>query len=128
MNGLQPLQQYLAMPQHWNTPLSQEQVAPYQQWQMQNMGIGDILQGSNSDYDYQGAYLSGLQRNLGLGEHFTDQFKKPNHPTFSDQAWNPLGLPAGQWQGDNYIQPNGLIHWGPQQEYYGNTLNSPIRL
>lgn len=98
--------QYLAAPQRWNTPLPQNQVQPFQQWQMQNAPMGDIIQGDGADYDYQGAFLAGLQRNLASGQHFTDQFKKPNHPTFSNESWNPLGLPAGHWENNQFIAPS----------------------
>ena len=117
----------LGDPQHWNTPLPQEQAAPYQQWQYQNLHMGDIIQGPKSDYDNQGAFLAGLQRNLVAGQHFSDQFKKPTHPTFSNESWNPLGLPAGRWEGNNYIRPDGLMNWGPQAAYLGNTLLGGIR-
>lgn len=71
--------------------------------------MGDIIQGDKTDYDYQGAFLAGLQRNLANGQHFTDQFKKPSHPTFSNESFNPLGFPAGHWQGNNYL-PSSEAH------------------
>ena len=112
--------QYLAQPQKWNTPLPQNQVQPYQQWQMQNAPMGDILQGDEADYDYQGAFLAGLQRNLAGGQHFTDAFKKPNHPTFSNESFNPLGFPAGRWEGEQFNGPSINI---PQRPTYGFDRN-----
>lgn len=37
------------------------------------------------DYDLQGWWQANQGKNLGEG-HLTDQWKKPNHPTFSDQS------------------------------------------
>lgn len=38
-----------------------------------------------SDYDLQGAFLAGVKPDADRG-HFPDTFKKPNHPTFSDES------------------------------------------
>ena len=50
-----------------------------------------------NDYDMAGAYLSGAQP--GENAHFTDEFKKPNHPTFSTESkYNGAdGKYGGQW-------------------------------
>lgn len=98
----------LLRPENQNTPLPAASEQDYKLWQMQNMSISDILRGIMSDYDYQGAYLAGLNRNAAAGEHFTDLYKKPNHPTFSNESFNPLGVPSGRWEGDTYIRPDGM--------------------
>ena len=58
---------------------------------------------SGADYDLMGAYKAGLKP--GENGHFSDEFKKPNHPTFSVESkyWKP-GLPAGRWENDNYVK------------------------
>jgi len=92
-----------------NTPLPVDKEEDYKLWQMQNMSISDILRGLLTDYDYQGAYQKGLKRDFKSGEHFTDEFKKYGHPTFSNESWNPLGLPAGTWENNVYKKPNGML-------------------
>ena len=57
---------------------------------------------SGDDYDLRGAFKAGLQPDVKTG-HWPDTFKKPNHPTFSDQSkYAPYGNP-GSWKGDTYV-------------------------
>ena len=60
---------------------------------------------SGADYDLRGAYEDGLLP--GENGHFSDKFKRPNHPTFSIESkyWRP-GMPAGRWNGEEYIRMN----------------------
>lgn len=52
--------------------------------------------GDNYDYDMRGAFLAGVGK-AGNG-HYPDTFKKPNHPTFSDQSQYSRGdLQGGRW-------------------------------
>lgn len=58
---------------------------------------------SGYDYDLRGAYEAGLVP--GENGHFSDLFKKPNHPTFSiESKYYKPGLPAGRWEGEKYIR------------------------
>jgi hypothetical protein len=59
---------------------------------------------SGEDYDLQAAYEAGLTPDKG---HFSDIFKKPNHPTFSIEStyWKP-GMAAGRWEGEKFIKMN----------------------
>ncbi len=61
---------------------------------------------SGQDYDLRGAFKAGLSPNPETG-HWPDTFKKPNHPTFSNQSIYAKDAPdkAGTWQGDTYIPP-----------------------
>lgn len=54
--------------------------------------------GASQDYDMRGAWAQ-LGGNLpAQGAHFTDQFKKPNHPTFSAQSqYSTPARPGGNW-------------------------------
>lgn len=54
--------------------------------------------GANYDYDMRGAWAQ-LGGNLpAQGMHFTDQFKKPNHPTFSSGSMYSTPIkPGGNW-------------------------------
>jgi hypothetical protein len=56
------------------------------------------------DYDVNGYFLSG--QGTSPNGHMTDQFKKPNHPTFSDESiYSSLtGTKPGSWQGPNHDQ------------------------
>ena len=51
---------------------------------------------SDFDYDLRGAWWTGEQADEG--GHMTDRFKKPNHPTFSDQSqYSSPAAPGGHW-------------------------------
>ena len=54
--------------------------------------------GASQDYDMRGAWAQ-LGGNLpAQGAHFTDQFKKPNHPTFSGGSqYSTPAQPGGNW-------------------------------
>ena len=61
----------------FNTPLSKNEMPLYKKW------AGDRIR-DTYDYDLQGMWLNNKQ--FGDNGHGTDQFKKPNHPTFSTQS------------------------------------------
>ncbi len=90
-----------------NTKLSPEQETGFQQWKQKN-----APRDSGEDYDLRGAFLKGYTPSPENG-HFPDEFKKPNHPTFSDQSKFAKDYPdlAGHWASDNktYIPPRGKI-------------------
>lgn len=89
----------------YNTALSPDQERAFQAWKAQKMP-GD----SGVDYDQRGAYLAGLQQQSN--GHWEDQFKKPNHPTFSDQSqYAPSGSP-GTWAGNTFIPPAPMADGG----------------
>lgn len=76
----------------YDTPLNQDQTADYNRWRAT---LPPALQ-NTSDYDLQGAYLASSQADGRA--HMTDQFKKPNHMTFStgSQYSNPQ-MQGGVW-------------------------------
>lgn len=78
----------------YNTPLTAAETKNYQTW-LQTL---PEFQRSTRDYDLQGAFKAGLGRS-GNG-HFPDTFKKPNHPTFSDQSIyaGKEGNVGGEWK------------------------------
>lgn len=59
---------------------------------------------SGHDYDLRGAYKAGFLPDPQTG-HWPDTYKKPNHPTFSDQSvYSSLtGTRPGTWQGETYV-------------------------
>lgn len=88
-------------PSHYDTPLTQGQEEKFQDWKSK-MAPND----SGEDYDLRGAFLNNISPDEKTG-HWPDTFKKPNHPTFSDQSMYAGERPdlAGRWQGDVYIPP-----------------------
>jgi len=61
----------------FNTPLSPEQQTQYDK---------QFTKDDSYDYDMQGWFkANGGERHEG-GEHYPDTWKKPNHPTFSDES------------------------------------------
>ncbi|WP_223518242.1 hypothetical protein [Pseudomonas sp. BF-R-21] len=80
----------------YNTPLAPAEEQKFNQWAQANNRVKDSY-----DYDMRGAFqelMSGQTQQADNG-HFTDKFKKPNHPTFSDESqYNGTdGLSGGQW-------------------------------
>lgn len=60
------------------------------------------------DYDLRGFYGKHPDFTAAPGQHMTDEFKRPNHPTFSDESryYNPqTAYLGGHWDGDVFI-PN----------------------
>jgi hypothetical protein len=69
----------------YDTPIPASRAAEYQAWlKRQSAQSGRDISRDAEDYDIQGYFLSGE----GTDErgHGTDRFKKPNHPTFSDES------------------------------------------
>lgn len=90
------------------TFLPKDMMPMFQAWKDQ-YAPGD----SGEDYDYQGAFLHGARP--GPDGHWPDTWKKPNHPTFSNESIyaglaknNPeftkggATLP-GHWEGDKFV-------------------------
>ena len=69
----------------YNTKLSKEDEAKFQQWAADNNRLGDL-----TNYDMRGWWKQNAAQDAAAqGDargHFTDEFKKPNHPTFSDES------------------------------------------
>jgi hypothetical protein len=79
----------------YNTQLTPQQQVMYEQWRAK---LTPDLQNAR-DYDLQGAYLAGVHPSAN--EHLPDKFKKPNHPTFSNQSIYStprFGTQGGQWK------------------------------
>lgn len=79
----------------YNTKLSPQEEAAYQQWATENNRSKD-----DYDYDMRGAWKAGIASDPR--GHFPDTYKKPNHPTFSDQSqYNGVdGYVGGHWSED----------------------------
>lgn len=80
----------------YDTPLNDEEQAGYAQ---------KFSPEDSKDYDMQGWYKEHVasgkssQGDPSGGDHFTDTYKKPNHPTFSeDSKYHGVdGNEGGQW-------------------------------
>ena len=81
------------MTNQYNTQLSPDDEAKFQDWAKANPNMGNTY-----DYDSRGFWQAGAgQSDNG---HGSDQWKKPNHTTFSDQSmYNGVdGYQGGTWQ------------------------------
>ncbi|MGE9959180.1 hypothetical protein [Cloacibacillus porcorum] len=86
----------------YNSALSpEERQGLYERLMDMSMSEGRNRYNDMNDYDMAGAYLAGAMEPGGNG-HFTDEFKKPNHPTFSTESrYNGVdGYSGGVWSGD----------------------------
>lgn len=83
----------------YNTDLSPKEDANFDDWvKKQSSSVGRDVSKDLYDYDLKGWWKSNPNTDL-QGGHLTDQFKKPNHPTFStgSQYSGQDGLMGGQW-------------------------------
>jgi hypothetical protein len=82
------------MTDQYNTKLSDEDEAKYQQWAKDNKREKDTY-----DYDMRGAWKEGITADPS--GHFPDTYKKPNHPTFSHESqYATPENPGGHWEQD----------------------------
>lgn len=106
----------------YDTKLPPKEEAQFQAWLKT---LPPRLQ-NTSDYDMRGAWKGGAAE-AGNG-HFPDTYKKPNHPTFSDESIYAKGqnASAGRWattpDGKDVFIPGkvNLQHFTPEQlqEYF----------
>lgn len=78
----------------YNTPLSPADEAQFQAWAANAGRLNDTR-----DYDLRGAFKSGAA--TAPNGHLPDTYKKPNHPTFSDESQyhGVDGFQGGTWGG-----------------------------
>ena len=75
--------------QNFNTKLTDEEEASFQQWAAQESEkSGRDKFRDLEDYDLKGAWKELQKGTMSEDErgHLGDKYKKPNHPTFSDQS------------------------------------------
>ena len=120
------------MTDQYNTELSPEEQPAYEAWAKLNPNMANKY-----DYDSQGFFKAGGA--TAPNGHGSDQFKKPNHPTFSDQSQyhGVDGTEGGTWQQVNgqymfFPGKTNLETYGPDnlQDYFmkaepGNSLQLP---
>jgi len=89
----------------YNTPLTTDEEKAFQQWvKEESRKQGRDLLLDLYDYDVRGYWKEGNQPDAR--GHGTDKFKKPNHPTFSDESiyHGKNGAQGGTW-GDRVFMP-----------------------
>lgn len=84
-------------------------LTPFEERGFQDWKAVNAPKDSGEDYDLRGAFKAGVQPDPESG-HWPDTFKKPNHPTFSDQSMYAKDAPglAGTWDGDTYVPPKNI--------------------
>ena len=125
----------LAQQPTYDTYLNPTKEAQFQAWKAQY-----APRDSGQDYDLRGAFKAGLKPDAATG-HWPDTFKKPGHPTFSDESkYARFGNP-GHWQGDTYtpgtpqpttgqspqygFTPTARPAWAPYADKVGEVLGDP---
>lgn len=92
----------------FNTPLNKRQTKRFNEWaaeESERQGR-DIMMDKGA-YDVQGFWKSGDYNRMVKG-HGTDTWKKPNHPTFSNQSkYHGIdGFYGGNWTPEDGYQPS----------------------
>lgn len=102
----------------FNTKLTPEEEAKYGEWAKKN---GKDPDRETIDYDLRGAWKKGAE--LGENGHLTDEFKKPNHPTFSDQSkYHGKSAPwGGSYVGGKWSEENGKTRYQPSRTMLNKT-------
>jgi hypothetical protein len=120
----------------YNTELPKEKREEFNRWmeKISKTTGHDAFEGMN-DYDYQGLFLkSGGKVDVNQGTHFTDEFKKPNHPTFSTQSiYNGAdGNVGGEWKPSTepgkwifVAGPANIKIWGSELQKYWDRHEAP---
>ncbi len=97
----------------FNTPIPPEKMGDFNAWvadQARKTGRNPL--NDRYDYDVNGFFLSGGGKDAR--SHMTDRFKKPNHPTFSNESQyhGVGGNLGGKWitapGGSSYYEPSPL--------------------
>lgn len=80
----------------YNTKLSADEEKAYRKWAKEKGRERDTY-----DYDMRGAWKEGIDANEE--GHFPDTYKKPNHPSFSDESQyhGKDGHKGGKWSREN---------------------------
>lgn len=105
-------------PQASTTYLPPDREAQYRAWLVsigQTPGSGYNIDNNwnGTDYDYRGFFAKYGPVDIRNGQHFTDEYKLPNHPTFSNESVYAAGQAApyaGSWAENTFNpSPLGLI-------------------
>ena len=121
----------------YNTVLSAEEEKTFKLW-LSDLSKKDGKDRARdlADYDMRGFFKSG-ETQAGDG-HFTDKYKKPSHPTFSDESiYHKVdGYLGGKWdvtdEGRDRFTPGpaNLKHYTPSElkQYWKDIENDEVEL
>jgi hypothetical protein len=93
----------------FNTQLNKDEQNLFAEWvakESERQGRDIIM--DKGAYDVQGFWKSGDYKKMDQDNHGTDTWKKPNHPTFSNQSkYHGIdGFYGGNWNPDGGYQPS----------------------
>ena len=91
----------------FDTQLSQANEQRFNNWlQIQSKLRNRDVSRDLGDYDLRGYWVNGGYQDAGQG-HMPDTYKKPNHPTFSDQSiyHDNKNYIGGHWGEDDSFTP-----------------------
>ncbi len=98
-------------PEKFNTVLSESEERIFKKWFEKNKKRGLIhAEDTGVDYDFRGAFKAGFAPEKA-GDHWIDQWKKPNHETFSNESQYAKGIYealAGKWNGDSFVDKGAV--------------------
>jgi hypothetical protein len=104
----------------FNTPLSAEEQQAFMDWVAAQSALAkrDVTK-DLFNYDLQGYWKDVGQHEGPTGGHLTDTYKKPNHPTFSQESrYHGATLPTGDvavggtWKDKSFLPgPTNINFW-----------------
>ena len=88
---------------NYNTKLDPDEEKKYQNWlQSMSKNTGRDFSNADQSYDMRGYYAATGGQQVQGEQHFPDTYKKPNHPTFSDESiYHSDETPGGHWSGND---------------------------
>ncbi|MBN1980535.1 MAG: hypothetical protein JW795_03325 [Chitinivibrionales bacterium] len=109
----------------FDTQLNQENEQRFQNWVKAVSKLrGRDISKDTEDYDLRGYWINGGYKDTTGQGHMPDTYKKPNHPTFSNESIYHDGknYVGGTWEGDSVFVPGAtnLRTYGAQglQRYF----------
>ena len=110
------------MRDRFNTELTEQEAAAYAQWatgESKSRGR-DVLMDEN-DYDLRGYWKN--EGSKPQGGHMTDTYKKPNHPTFSNESMynNALDDAGTPYIGGAWGNEGGMDTYTPSERMLNDT-------
>jgi hypothetical protein len=118
----------------FDTQLSQENESRFNNWiKAESQRRGRDISRDTADYDLRGYWLNGGYKDTTGQGHMPDTYKKPNHPTFSDESIYHDGrnYVGGTWQGDTAFVPgatNLQVYGAAGLQKYFQQVEPGVRL
>ncbi len=105
----------------YNTSLTKSEQKVFDKWaQEESKRRGREILMDMGAYDVQGFWKSGDYKNIDKDGHGTDKWKKPNHPTFSNESiyHDVDGYVGGTWGEDGSYMPSAHTSKLYNADYY----------